>query len=193
MNRVATGLAVLALVSASVTQVTAQPAPASSEESASSARKLELARQLVQISDLKTNMVAALRTVAIQQAVQGGETLAPDRQAKLKAIQEAEADVLPRMVPNIVEAMVQGYAREFTEKELSDALAFYQSPSGRAIIAKTPQLMQGVMVEMVRMTPQLRRQMGEEVCAKVACTPAEKAAYFGSSPPSSEGRTPPGR
>ncbi|HSZ50868.1 MAG TPA: DUF2059 domain-containing protein [Caulobacteraceae bacterium] len=197
MNRVATGLAVLALVSASVTQVTAQPAPASSEDSAPSARKLELARQLVQMSDLKANMVAALRGMASglasQQAAQGGQTLAPDRQAKLKAIQDAEADVLPRMVPNIVEAMVQGYAREFTEKELSDAVAFYQSPSGRAIIAKTPQLMQGVMVELVRLTPQLRRDMGEEICAKVTCTAAEKAAYFGSSPPNPEARTPPGR
>jgi hypothetical protein len=128
MNRVVTGLAVLALISASVTQVTAQPAPTSSGQSAPSARKLELARQLVQISDLKANMVAALRTMASQQAAQGGETLAPDRQAKLKAIEEAEADVLPRMVPTIVEAMVQGYAREFTEKELSDALAFYRAP-----------------------------------------------------------------
>jgi uncharacterized protein len=193
MNRVATGLAVLALVSASVTHAMAQPASPSSEESPPSARKLELARQLVQISDLKANMVAALRSMASQQAAPGGDALTPERQAKLKALQEAEADVLPKMVPTIVEAMVQGYAREFTEKELSDALAFYQSPSGRAIIAKTPKLMQGVMVEMVRLTPQLRREMGEEVCAKVTCTPSEKAAYFGSSPPSSEGRTPPGR
>jgi hypothetical protein len=53
--------------------------------------------------------------------------------------------------------------------------------------------MQGVMVEMVRLTPQLRRDMGEEICAKVTCTASEKAAYFGSSPPNPEARTPPGR
>jgi hypothetical protein len=191
MKRMVAGLAVLALLSASAPPVTAQTGSPPSADSAPSARKLELARQLVEISDMKANMVAALRTVASQQAAQGGQALTPERQARLKAFQEAEADVLPRMVPNIVEAMVQGYAREFTEKELADALAFYQSPSGRAIIAKTPQLMQGVMVEMVRLTPQLRRDMGEEICAKITCTAAEKAAYFGSSPPNAEGQTPP--
>jgi hypothetical protein len=189
--KAATGLAVLALVSASVTQTTAQPAPASSEESAPSARKLELARQLVQISDLKTNMTAAMRNMAGQFAAQGAGTLSPERQAKLKVVADAEADVLPRMVPRIEEAMVQGYARNFTEQELSAALAFYQSPSGRAIVAKTPLLMQGVMVEMVRLTPELRRELGEEICAKTTCTAAEKAGYFGSSSSNPEGKTPP--
>ncbi|HEY2051180.1 MAG TPA: DUF2059 domain-containing protein [Caulobacteraceae bacterium] len=193
MKRAAAGLVFLTLASGSVTSAMAQPGPPPSAESAPSARKLELARQLVQMSDLKANMVGALRTMASQQAALGGEGVTPERQAKLKAMQDAEADVLPKMVPTIVEAMVQGYAREFTEKELSDALAFYQSPSGRAIIAKTPRLMQGVMVEMMRLTPQLRREMGEEMCAKVTCTPAERASFFGSSPPSPEGRTPPGR
>jgi hypothetical protein len=181
MKRIAAGLAVLALVSASATWVTAQPAPGSSEESAPSAHKLELARQLVQISDLKTNMTSAMRSMAGQFAVQGAGTLSPERQAKLKVVADAEADVLPRMVPRIEEAMVQGYARNFTEQELSAALAFYQTPSGRAIVTKTPLLMQGVMVEMVRLMPELRREMGEEICAKTTCTASEKAAYFGSS------------
>ena len=190
MKRIAAGLAATALLLAPITSVTAQPAPASTEP-APSARKLELARQLVDVSEMKANMVAAFSSLATQQAVQGGQGLSAERQAKMKAIEEAEADVLPKMVPDIVEAMVQGYAREFTEKELSDALAFYQSPSGRAIIAKTPQLMRGMMVEMVRLTPQLRRDMGEEICAKTTCTDAERAAYFGSSAPKSQGQTPP--
>ena len=191
MKRITVGLAVLTLISASVTQAMAQPAPASSEESAPSARKLELARQLVQISDLKTNMTSAMRSMAAQFAAQGNGNLSPERQAKLKAAAEAEADVLPKMVPRIEEAMVQGYARNFTEDELSAALAFYQSPAGRAIVAKTPLLMQGVMVEMVRLMPELRREMGDEICAKTTCTASEKAVYFGSSSPGAGGTTPP--
>lgn len=34
------------------------------------------------------------------------------------------------------------YARTFTEQELKDMLAFYETPSGRSMLAKTPALMQ---------------------------------------------------
>jgi hypothetical protein len=38
--------------------------------------------------------------------------------------------------------MVELYAKEFTEKELQDLLAFYRTPSGRKALAKLPVIMQ---------------------------------------------------
>jgi uncharacterized protein len=179
MNRTAVRLVILALFSASALEVPAQSSPAAE---APDARKLELARRLVQLSDMSANMTRALRNMTSQIAAQQGESLSQDRRARLNVIEDAQADVVAKVVPQITETMVQGYAREFTEKELTDALTFYESPSGREIVAKTPQLLQGVVIEMARLTPQMRREMGEEICAKVTCTPTERAAYFGPSP-----------
>jgi len=191
MKRTAIGLAILALLSTSAAPVVAQPASAPAAETTPSPRKLELARQLVQLSDLNANMKGVIRNMLSQIAAQGGANLSAERQARMKVMEEAETNAFDKMIPHLVEAMVQGYAREFSEKELSDILAFYQSPSGRQMLAKTPQLTQGLAVEMARMIPQMRRDMGEEICAKVTCTTAEKAAYFGSSAPNADKPTPP--
>jgi len=42
--------------------------------------------------------------------------------------------------------------------------------------------MQGVTSQLVGLVPQTRRDMGTEICAKITCTAAQTAAFFGSKP-----------
>jgi hypothetical protein len=42
--------------------------------------------------------------------------------------------------------------------------------------------MQGVMASVLNMMPEIQRDAGEEVCAKITCTAAQKAAFMGQSP-----------
>lgn len=55
--------------------------------------------------------------------------------------------------------MADIYARNFTEKEIADMLAFYQSETGKAMVAKMPQMtqesMQITMGMMQQMMPKL--------------------------------------
>jgi len=188
MKRMAVGVAFLAqlLISAppAIAQpVAGQPSPAQPAADASpSAHKLALARQVVEATRMDAIMTGAFRTMAAQVTASAGKSLSADRQARMKIIGEAEGAALAKLVPQIVDSMVSGYARNFTERELSDMLAFYQSPSGRSMVAKTPQFMQGMMAEMAALTPRIRRDMGQDVCAKVTCTAAERAAFFGPEP-----------
>lgn len=89
-------------------------------------------------------MTGAFGNMAAQVTASAGKSLSADRQARMKIIGEAEGAALAKLVPQIVDSMVNGYAKNFSEQELSDILAFYQSPSGRSMVAKTPQFMQGM-------------------------------------------------
>ena len=181
--------AALAMAMAMGLPVVAQPTAAPAAD-APSARQLELARQLVAASGMNATLSAGLRNSIGQLYATLKPAASADAEARRKVFADAQADATAKIVPQITESLVNGYARTFSAQELSDVLAFYQSPSGRAMVAKTPQLMQGVTASLFALIPQLRRDMGDEVCAKITCTAASAPASSARRRPSPEaGRT----
>ena len=82
--------------------------------------------------------------------------------------------------------------KTFTQKEVDDMIAFYQSPSGQSMVAKMPQVMtqamQTMQARMATMTPQLQ-QISEDTASQLktyeaskqhAASPAAPAAANGS-------------
>jgi hypothetical protein len=149
---------------------------------APTARKLALAREVIAATGSQKAMEGMFQNVMSQVAATAGKKLPPGKQEKMRIIAEAESHALDRMIPQIIQTMTQAYAANFTEQELTDILAFYQSPTGRSMVAKTPELMRSVMGGMLAMMPQMQREMGEEICAKTTCTAAEKNTYLGKAP-----------
>jgi hypothetical protein len=94
-----------------------------------------------------------------------GKDLTPEEKAKLSHFQE--------QVFNLVETQVSWkalepqytdlYAQTYTEDELDAILAFYKSPAGVSMIAKTPELttrsMELSQARMTTLMPQLRQMM----------------------------------
>lgn len=179
MKTKAIGAALLALLLLSAQAAAAQPSPVPATQASPSERKLELARELVKVTGMDTVMLGAFRKMAAQITASAGAGVSPEREARLKVIGDAEGDALAKVVPQIVQGMVAGYAQTFTEQELSDMLAFYRSPSGRSMVSKMPRFTEAMMVEIAGLMPQVRRDMGTDICAKVTCSAAERAAYFG--------------
>jgi len=171
--------AALAMAMAATHPARAQATTAPGADAAPSAHQLELARQLVAASGMNATLSASLRNTIGQLYATLKPAASAEAEARRRVFAEAQADATAKIVPQITESLVNGYARTFTAQELSDVLAFYQSPSGRSMVAKTPQLMQGVTVSLFALIPQLRRDMGDEVCAKITCTAAERTAFFG--------------
>jgi hypothetical protein len=182
LRRMLVGGAMFALLSIAAHTAAAQPAPAQAADAAPSAERLALARQVIAASGMDASMTAMIRKMSAQITAMDGKNLTADRQAKLKAIGEAEGDVLARLEPQIVDNVTTGYARSFTEGELRDMVAFYQSPSGRSMVAKLPQFTQRLMTDMIALGPQMRRDIWREVCAKTACTNGEKALIAEAAP-----------
>ncbi len=104
-----------------------------------SARAVSLARRY--LTDAKAETILSGEGPVVAQfmlskipAPAGGEAKADEvRQAMLDA---ADAAVAAQM-PTFMDRMAAIYAEVFTEQELSDIVAFYDSASGRSFVAKT--------------------------------------------------------
>jgi len=104
-----------------------------------SARSVALARRYLDDAQAQTILsgegpVVAQFMLSKIPAPAGGEAKANEvRQAMIDA---ADAAVAAQM-PAFMQKMAVIYAQVFTEKELSDIVAFYDSASGKAFVAKT--------------------------------------------------------
>src|SRR5271165_2889992 len=118
-----------------------QPAPAMASDVAPSGAKLELARQVVEATGVEAALSASFHDMVGQTYASLKPASSAQAQARRQVFADAQADAMAKIAPKIVESLVDSYARDYTTKELTDVLAFYQSPSGRSMVAKTPQLM----------------------------------------------------
>ncbi len=168
--------AVLAIILAAATgQAAAQPAPVA--DAAPSSAKLELARQLVEATNMEASLSGSLRDMIAQSYASIAPAGTPEAQARRKVFADAQANAMIKITPKIVDSLVDNYARDYTTQELNDLLAFYRSPTGRSLVAKSPQLLKRVTSDLIGLLPQMRHDMGDEACAKVTCTQAERKAF----------------
>jgi uncharacterized protein len=89
---------------------------------------------------------------------------------------------MSRVMPKMMDVVTVSYAQTFSEQELNDIDAFYRSPSGRAMIAKMPQMMTSTMQAMGPIQIEIRQDFAQEVCQRMTCTSAIRAAMEGKPP-----------
>ncbi|MGI9493641.1 MAG: DUF2059 domain-containing protein [Geminicoccaceae bacterium] len=109
---------------------------------AATAEPIELARQLIQLSQKKTSakqlfdaMIPHLTSMALSQ----NSNLNEEEIAKFKSIMQEE---LYAAIPEFLELNAKTYASKFTESELQDVIDFYESPTGRKFQELAPELAQ---------------------------------------------------
>jgi hypothetical protein len=90
---------------------------------------------------------------------------------------------MTRIMPKMIQVMDNAYAENFTEQELTDIDAFYRSPSGRAMIAKMPQVATSTMQAAAPLQVEIRRDLAEEVCKRTTCSAAMRAGIAGEPTP----------
>jgi hypothetical protein len=123
-------LAALGIVRPAVAQTAAQPSPAA----------MLLAKQLVDIKNVKAAFQPLVRGVVIKTRdlfLQSNFMWSKDLN-EVSAIVEKQYE--PR-VSEVVDATARIYATHFTEQELKDMVAFYQSPVGRKMIVEEPKVL----------------------------------------------------
>jgi hypothetical protein len=79
--------------------------------------------------------------------------------------------------PDMIHSMAEIYARTLTITELQDSLAFYDSPSGQAILTKMPAMMSQAMPLSMTMLPKMAAVAEQDYCSHLACTEAEHAIF----------------
>ena len=95
------------------------------------------------------------------------ETNRKKKEKELAVFQDKVAAVIAEVFAweKLKPAYVKLYAEEFSDEELDGIIAFYKSPSGQAMVSKTPSLMTKattvVQARMAEAQPQLQKLMRE--------------------------------
>lgn len=167
IRHLALGLTAAAVIFAGSPAVCAD---ASAPAGAPSAQNLALAKHLFaemhmdqMMSDMMKNMVPAV----VEQARKANPSLSADQ---AQAITDVASQSAMAMMDKLVDRMIPLYASTFTEKELRDSLAFYDGPSGQAMLSKMPLLMSKMTPMMIEMMPEMQADMRQRLCAKINCS-----------------------
>ncbi len=110
-----------------------------------SSRRAKVAElfQVMHLDQMRSQMMPMVlnqtRAMAEQQI---GTSLTPDQKQKLANLQDRMFAVVQEEMswPKLEPQMTDIYAETYTESEIDGILAFYRSPAGQAMLAKTPQL-----------------------------------------------------
>ena len=135
---------------------------------ADDASRLKLATAIVETSHAGDNLRSLLPTFMTQMRdlisrQQPGDP--KDVEVYVKRFEQRLGDGIPRFV----ELVAQIYAREFSEADLGNLLAFYRTPAGQHLIAKQAVIARSMVV----VGQEWGKSIGAEVLAEMA---KEKAA-----------------
>ncbi len=132
----------LAFVGATFLANAAAPTPQSIEQ------LLTLTRAEKILDAIKPQMAAMIKA-GMDQALKDRKPGAEERKVLDDYVDESMKIMNTELtMDRLMPLYVQTYSSNFTQEEVDGMIAFYQSPAGKSMIAKTPQLMQGLMTGM---------------------------------------------
>jgi hypothetical protein len=169
--------ALAALTLASVAQAQTPPAPPPTASEPVTPEKLALAREVFQITNMKQMMDGMDAMVAGMSQNMVGKL--PDaQQRRMAGFRKALSEEMrASFVPKLVDQMSEAYAQTFTADELRGILAFYHTPTGEALVQKTPALLRNLMPAMMSDVPDLMRGAINRYCTEKTCSAQERAAF----------------
>lgn len=151
-----------ALLGCALTFTTAHAAPPSE---ASVLKLLEAAQSHKMLDNMYANLDQTMRQSL--QAVVSGKILTPEQKRVIDMAPARLATVMRKEMTwdSLRPAVIQIYRDTFDQTEIDGLIAFYESPTGKAFVAKTPLVMQRSMVatqeQMKALVPKLQAEMKE--------------------------------
>ncbi|HVU08751.1 MAG TPA: DUF2059 domain-containing protein [Verrucomicrobiae bacterium] len=121
--------------------------------------------QLLELTQTGKMMDAAFNQMdgfmkANMKQITKGETLTADQQAIMEKQQAKTLAIIKDELSwdKMKDSFVQVYRDTFSQEEIDGLIAFYKSPTGRAFVAKQPELMKNTMTMLQQhMTPMMEK------------------------------------
>jgi hypothetical protein len=136
--------------------------------------RLQLARQLYEVSGGQEAVKQRLRTIFGGARAAMREAMGPQQAKLADEIQGDMEDELEALIPQMIDDSARAYARNLTEKELRDEIAWLTSESGASIRRKTPAILQEIVTDEIPLIASFGERMQTKVldraCARRACT-----------------------
>ncbi len=155
----------------------AAPSDGSATAAVPSARAVDLSHRLVvaiRITDQLHALLKSMMPAMVDREARAFPDFKPEwRQAMTDATIAAMDDIMPGYLKD-AEVL---YAKTFSEEELAQAVAFYESPTGRSMVAKSPSLAPALTKSMVSRMDGLEADIKARFCAKTdTCKPTAASA-----------------
>jgi hypothetical protein len=168
-------LGLIALGAPALAQTGALPDSTSAAPEPVDPERLAMAEKLFSAMHLDTAMHGVFASVfkSMAGSMTGKAQSDPKAQQFIVSIGAGVEAVIPEMDHDMAEA----YARIFTKQELRDSLTFYESPSGRAIMNKMPEMMQMIAPMSIKLRPKIIDAAEADYCSRQTCTDAERAIF----------------
>ena len=90
---------------------------------------------------------------------------------KREVVQDVALESLTAVMPGYMDRVVAVYAEEFTLEELEGVVAFYESPIGRSLTAKSVILARRTGELMEYFQPAFEADMQRRLCDRIGCQP----------------------
>ncbi|MDR3512413.1 MAG: DUF2059 domain-containing protein [Caulobacteraceae bacterium] len=153
-----------------------------------SPRQVELAHQVLVVTGMRQTYEKMFQMMVDQFAASANTGSSAESTRVAAALKGAMDDVVKKMVPRMMDISADLYARNFSEQELTDLLTFYNSPSGKSMLAKTPLIMQQAQAAIFPMIPDMQHEMAEDFCDRLSCTPPMRSALMARMPGAHSGK-----
>lgn len=157
-------------------QSSASPSDSAQAVAAPDPERMALARELFKTMHLQTVLQGVITGMFGQMANVLTSGAGPDA-VKARDILKSMSAGMNAVMPEILDAQVAVYARDFSAQELRDATAFYGSPSGQAFLEKIPQTQREAAPLIFALLPKVVVAAEKDYCARLACTTDDHAAF----------------
>lgn len=158
--------------------MTAAPAAFAQDKPAVDPVRLELAKKLIEVSGGKKNAELMVNQIYGSMDSILGKSLPADKQRLFHAIQRDMQTELLNLIPAIIDESVEIYARNLTEKELKEMIAWQSSESGQSINRKLPAITQDIIKAEIpyiqAMMPRLMERVVDHACEEAKCSADER-------------------
>lgn len=126
--------------------------------------KIELTHKLMIAMDIEKSMKA--RMDATMKMV-GQATRSSMPNVQMKEVLEIQTKVMDKYMPRMMDAMIQAYPEVYTKQELTDMLAFYESPTGQSVVRKSPLIIERSGPQMTPIINEMQADMMSQMMGLV--------------------------
>ena len=140
------------------------------------ARKLAMAQQIYDIAGAPA-FRATSRSLTSTLGVQLGTAMSAKDSEHAHAMVAAVSDGLTSITPQLQNEAVSRIARDFTDEQLKDMLAFYTSSTGQVAARRMPLILQQTVGSVLTYIPAMMTGIEDSYCSRVRCTRAERHAF----------------
>ena len=135
---------------------------------------VDLAKRYIEVAKLDRQLDAvtetmdsvAARSMVRELALKPGSTDARAIEVLMDQVGVATANV---MRPRFMERLAESFAATYSQEELNSLIAFYSTPMGQAITAKSPTLAPAASEHMLAFLPEIDVEFERQLCKRIGC------------------------